>query len=69
MTRKQHRRWKKANLELKKHEEEIHNERPEWADYEKEETNFQNWRKAFLMECNPSYQPEAVGQGYIRFQA
>ena len=54
MTRKQHRRWKKQNLEMKKDMERSTQERPEWADEVKATQSFENWRTNFLKEIKES---------------
>lgn len=60
MTKKQWRKWKKCNLERKRNHEQEAKDRPEWADEEKENNKFEEWRIKFLMECNPSYKKLVV---------
>lgn len=47
MTRKQFRKWKIKNKINKQMELEISNERPEWADEDQIDTNFEKWRQNF----------------------
>lgn len=56
MTRKQFRKWKKQNIENKQKESEVSSERPEWADYEKEEECFETWRSNFLSDLKEAIQ-------------
>ena len=51
MTKKKHRKNKAKNLENKNTYNEICNERPEWADDEKIETNNKNWLQNFIAEA------------------
>lgn len=52
MTRKQHRKNKSLRLENKNNYSSLCNERPEWADYEKEDNSFKKWRENFLKEIH-----------------
>jgi hypothetical protein len=52
MTRKQFRKWKQQNKLNKQMEAEIANERPEWADDEKQVVAFETWRTNFLAEVH-----------------
>lgn len=56
MTRKQHRRWKKQNLESKKEMELAAIERPDWADDDKEKASFESWRVNFIAEIKAAIQ-------------
>lgn len=48
MTKKQHRKWKKAHKQHKL--EDLSTDRPTWADYEKQEIEDKTWLAQFKAE-------------------
>ena len=52
MTRRQHRKYKSKKLEDKKMHASLTEERPEWADFERETIKFEDWKVNFLKEVN-----------------
>lgn len=56
MTRRQHRKLKKQNLEQKTTHQDICNERPEWANDEKQELEDKNWLANFKAEVKKTIQ-------------
>lgn len=66
MTRKQFRKWKQQNKINKQLEADIANERPEWADDDKQVQSFETWRANFLAEVHEAIKERLVeGPSFI----